>query len=321
MKKNKSKKIKLIVTVSLIIVLAIWIGSIFINIKYISNWQTRGLFGDMFGSVNSLFSGLAFVGVILAIFLQSHELSLQRKELKKTQKVLRGQKQQLIIQNRTFTKQTFENTFFQLLNSHQILVESLNIFFVDQKFTGTRYFAHLYSDFRSTYKNLFLDNSNFEKHFPKIDKRDIEELMCCLSAPASVYEDSCEMGFSPGGRMHQEIYDDPYEFEDWHQSLGSRCFLHITNSLVWRAITDELPPTPPFTSKEYTKHGMPWFDYYDDNLNSIDGAENLKKLKSVVQMEKEKGLNVLPENKSVKIEQIVSLKDKANPERVREGRF
>jgi hypothetical protein len=168
MKKNKSKKIKLIVTVSLIIVLAIWIGSIFINIKYISNWQTRGLFGDMFGSVNSLFSGLAFVGVILAIFLQSHELSLQRKELKKTQKVLRGQKQQLIIQNRTFTKQTFENTFFQLLNSHQILVESLNIFFVDQKFTGTRYFAHLYSDFRSTYKNLFLDNSNFEKHFPKV---------------------------------------------------------------------------------------------------------------------------------------------------------
>jgi hypothetical protein len=166
-----------------------------------------------------------------------------------------------------------------------------------------------------------MKKTSFEKHFPKIDKRDIEELMCCLSAPASVYEDSCEMGFSPGGRMHQEIYDDPYEFEDWHQSLGSRCFLHITNSLVWRAITDELPPTPPFTSKEYTKHGMPWFDYYDDNLNSIDGAENLKKLKSVVQMEKEKGLNVLPENKSVKIEQIVSLKDKANPERVREGRF
>jgi hypothetical protein len=44
----------------------------------------RASIGEMFGAVNALFSGLAFVGVIGAILLQSEELSLQRDELKLT---------------------------------------------------------------------------------------------------------------------------------------------------------------------------------------------------------------------------------------------
>jgi hypothetical protein len=41
----------------------------------------RGQAGDIYGSVNALFSGLAFVGVVVAIALQSQELALQRKEI------------------------------------------------------------------------------------------------------------------------------------------------------------------------------------------------------------------------------------------------
>ena len=41
----------------------------------------RGTFGDMFGAINTLFSGLAFAGVVYAIVLQKRELSLQRQEL------------------------------------------------------------------------------------------------------------------------------------------------------------------------------------------------------------------------------------------------
>lgn len=48
----------------------------------------RGTFGDMFGAVNSLFSGLAFAGVIYAILLQREELKLQRKELELTREEL-----------------------------------------------------------------------------------------------------------------------------------------------------------------------------------------------------------------------------------------
>jgi len=42
----------------------------------------RGQFGDSYGGLNTLFSGLAFLGIIVAIFLQMKELGLQRKELK-----------------------------------------------------------------------------------------------------------------------------------------------------------------------------------------------------------------------------------------------
>jgi len=42
----------------------------------------RGTFGDMFGAINALFSGLAFGGVIIAILLQRQELIEQRKEIR-----------------------------------------------------------------------------------------------------------------------------------------------------------------------------------------------------------------------------------------------
>lgn len=47
-----------------------------------------GLFGDSFGILTSLFSGLAFGGIIITILLQREELKLQRKELKLQRKEL-----------------------------------------------------------------------------------------------------------------------------------------------------------------------------------------------------------------------------------------
>lgn len=52
------------------------------------DWPTRGQFGDVFGAVNALFSGLAFAGLIYTVFLQREELALQRKELELTRQEL-----------------------------------------------------------------------------------------------------------------------------------------------------------------------------------------------------------------------------------------
>lgn len=49
----------------------------------------KSAFGDMFGGLNSLFSGLALAGIILTIVLQKKELSLQRQELISTKKELK----------------------------------------------------------------------------------------------------------------------------------------------------------------------------------------------------------------------------------------
>ena len=48
----------------------------------------RGQAGDLYGSINALFSGLAFAGVIYAILLQRDELTLQRRELEFTRQEL-----------------------------------------------------------------------------------------------------------------------------------------------------------------------------------------------------------------------------------------
>jgi hypothetical protein len=53
------------------------------------DWTSRGQFGDLFGVVNALFSGLAFAGLIYAILLQREDLSLQRNELEMTREELR----------------------------------------------------------------------------------------------------------------------------------------------------------------------------------------------------------------------------------------
>ena len=68
----------------LIAVFVIWTASIFIIPFCYPELKDRALFGDSFGVINSLFSGLAFAGIIFTIILQRKELSLQRQELKET---------------------------------------------------------------------------------------------------------------------------------------------------------------------------------------------------------------------------------------------
>lgn len=68
--------------------------------------------GDASGSLNTLFSGLAFAGVIVAIILQGRELKSQRLELSLTRK-------EFTMQNNTGRRVRFENTFFNMLTAHR----------------------------------------------------------------------------------------------------------------------------------------------------------------------------------------------------------
>lgn len=70
-------------------VVSLWILSALLIPFISSDWAVRGQVGDMFGAVNSLFSGLALAGIVYAILLQRQELELQRKELAMTRAELR----------------------------------------------------------------------------------------------------------------------------------------------------------------------------------------------------------------------------------------
>ncbi len=90
-----------------------------------SYWTERGTFGDMFGAVNSLFSGLALAGVIIAIFLQRKELELQRQELELTRGEFKKQTEEFEKQNDNLNIQRFENTFFNMLNMLNEIVKTV----------------------------------------------------------------------------------------------------------------------------------------------------------------------------------------------------
>lgn len=62
-------------------VLALWLVTPAVVARLNPDPIARGQFGDLFGSINALFSGLAFAGVIVAILLQREELALQRHEI------------------------------------------------------------------------------------------------------------------------------------------------------------------------------------------------------------------------------------------------
>jgi hypothetical protein len=63
---------------------ALWIVVPFVLRAVIEDPQQRGLFGDSYGVLNALFSGLAFAGVIATLLLQRQELAYQREELELT---------------------------------------------------------------------------------------------------------------------------------------------------------------------------------------------------------------------------------------------
>lgn len=101
----------------------------------------RGQFGDMFGVVNALFSGLAFAGIIYTILLQREELAAQRKELRLTRHEFKQQNEAFHEQNRTIKIQTFEVTFFNLLESLHTLGQSASYRFINSTYTGSEAFG------------------------------------------------------------------------------------------------------------------------------------------------------------------------------------
>lgn len=121
-KEKKKWLLPLLLFASVVLVYGVFWGVID---AAINTPETRGVFGDKFGAVNALFSGLAFAGLILTLFLQREELSLQRDELEQTREELSRQRKEFEIQNKNLKLQRFENSFFSLLSHYLELVNRL----------------------------------------------------------------------------------------------------------------------------------------------------------------------------------------------------
>lgn len=89
---------------ALIGIIFLW-GLTFLTFVIFKKSDERGQFGDVFGAVNALFSGLAFWGLIITIRQQKKEIEDTKDDLK---------------------SQRFENTFFQMLSLHHGIIDKLN---------------------------------------------------------------------------------------------------------------------------------------------------------------------------------------------------
>ena len=174
-KHKKSKFPTMLVIVACGIILILYLGFASFAHSTFGKIENPGIFGDMFGSVNALFSGFALLGIILTIYLQTRELELQRIELEETREVIKDQKQEMTQQNTTLALQRFENSFFNLLASHTSIVSEIEMRdkHVKSKVLGSGrncfeiFYRHLkgsYDETKSTFKGIERINEAYKSH-------------------------------------------------------------------------------------------------------------------------------------------------------------
>lgn len=106
-----------------------------------------------------------------------------------------------------------------------------------------------------------------------------------------------DMGLGAGGKMCQQIYLDQYGIDAW-EDVGLRVFVHLANSVQYKAITNKDVPHSAPNTQSYAQYGYPWFDYYMDK-QTVSPSNILSKIDSIASMQAKKCENILttPEDK------------------------
>ena len=83
--KKETVKITLISIIVVLVILVLW----YLNFYLLKgkNPLERGTFGDMFGVVNSVFSGLAFAGILISLIFQWVQLKSQNNDIAISMKI------------------------------------------------------------------------------------------------------------------------------------------------------------------------------------------------------------------------------------------
>lgn len=194
--------------------IAVGIPTIYILLILYKTWpiseftmERSGQFGDSFGIVTSLLSGLAFAGLIWSIFLQREDLAYQRESLDITHQEnarqtdeLRNQKKQFEKQNIQIKIQSFENVFFKMLSFHNQIVNSLDLA-EERKEGATKNGRVCFSDIYQDY--LERHNSERDSYLIKTKKTKRESIR--LGGGMLSTKEGVEVYLNPPA---EDLYDD-----------------------------------------------------------------------------------------------------------------
>ncbi|MER6266526.1 hypothetical protein ACFY0B_08870 [Streptomyces sp. NPDC001797] len=109
-------------------------------------------------------------------------------------------------------------------------------------------------------------------------------MMSALPAPApgaAPAAGPAGMGLGVGGSMRQEVYEDDRPPGDWAEAPAGRVFVHLVTPPQWQRITGEAPPPSPVDRAAYTRAGLPWYDYYDQDAQDLAAPDTLEAVKPV----------------------------------------
>jgi hypothetical protein len=132
------------------------------------------------------------------------------------------------------------------------------------------------------------------------------------AAPKATAVPKAELGLAAGGRMEQEIYRDAYGLDTWDGGQSAAVSVHIVNSEQYEAMTGRPAPDIPVSAEVYTKHGLPWFEFYDESRVAIEGSARLAGVRSTAEIDRARTGRTSPDDEPVAVteEQMRKLKGK-----------
>lgn len=77
-----------VLAISSVVVFGGWLLAWLLPLWLLPTWELRNQFGGMFGSVASLFSGLALLGLVYTIYLQHRQIERSQADLVETRRDL-----------------------------------------------------------------------------------------------------------------------------------------------------------------------------------------------------------------------------------------
>lgn len=178
-----NKKIKLLTIIPTIFILGAWSGGWIISLTPQFSEISSQPINDAFNSLNALFAGLAFLGVILTVFLQMEELQDTRKELTRTsdanQQMAKDSKAKSVLD----LYQAFCSPYFQDVKSSSMRVFAAMVLNEDyRRYVVSRFFVaeqlQLPSEVPQNVLDIFEVNdfSSFKKR-EAADRYKLDELL------------------------------------------------------------------------------------------------------------------------------------------------
>ncbi|WP_077165964.1 hypothetical protein [Acinetobacter genomosp. 33YU] len=145
-----------------------------------NDWNILGTFGDTYGALNTLFSGLAFAVLILSLFLQRKELEAQRieleaqrQEIKESNTIAEAQRK-ITEQQATLIEQQIKDanvqSFYQLLFQY---LEEKNRKVIASSSAGISGLQTM-QGFYNAFKRAFDQYNDYERVY-SIDKKNLDE--------------------------------------------------------------------------------------------------------------------------------------------------